>query len=149
MEKFPTELSQAIEGLNNEHRQNILLKLYTIPKLSFSELVGQTGITDSLISTHLRKLRDSMLIEHFYEHEVGREEYSFYKITKYGRRILNNLFNIVYIITEERELEFIYMRERGIVTSISPNMYDPTDEKIGISDTAERIIRMVREVMAE
>jgi len=149
MQKFPTELSQAIEGLNNEHRQNILLKLYSIPKLSFSELVGKTGIADSLISTHLRKLRDSMLIEHFYEHKVGREEYSFYRITKYGRRILNNLFNVIYIITEERELEIIYIRKHDKVTSISPNLYVPTDKQIGTSNTAERIIEIVKEVMQE
>lgn len=146
---FPTELIQAINGLNNENRQNILLHLYKRPKLSFSELVLNTGINDALISTHLRILKDSMLLEQFYEHINGRDEYSFYKITHYGRQILNGLFNIFYIIKKKREIE-LYLKITDEVTAISPDTYMNLDGTSKISsDTAEGIKEIIQELLSE
>ena len=98
IEVFPPELSNAIKGLSNENRQKIIIVLYNEIKLSFSDLQTRTGLTASLLSNHLRKLKDSMLIERIFDRIVGEVVYSFYKITKYGKDIMNRLFGLFYTI---------------------------------------------------
>jgi len=100
IEKFPEELSCAIKGLDNENRRAILLSLYDKPKMAFSDILEETGLGDSLLSSHLRVLKDSFLVVQFYEHEVGREEYSFYGLTKFGRNIMTSLLGTYYQIEE-------------------------------------------------
>ncbi len=91
---FPPELSKAIAGLSNENRQKILINLYNEIKLSFSELQNRTGINASLLSNHLKKLKQSLLIEQIYDRVIGEVAYSFYKITKYGKDIMSRLFGL-------------------------------------------------------
>lgn len=102
IEVFPPELSNAIKGLSNENRQKIIINLYNEIKLSFSELQSRTGINASLLSNHLKKLKDSMLIERIFDRIVGEVVYSFYKITKYGKDIVERLFGLFYTTTLTR-----------------------------------------------
>jgi DNA-binding HxlR family transcriptional regulator len=90
--QFPYELSIAIEGLDNEYRQRILYALKNVDRLSFSEIRETVDIETPLLSNHLRRLSESLLVEHFYEHVLGDERYSFYRISKFGKNILDNLF---------------------------------------------------------
>jgi len=99
--KFPKELAGAIKGLDNENRRTVLFSLYYAPKKAFSEILKDTRLGDSLLSSHLRTLKDSYLVEQFYEHEVGREVYSFYALTKFGRNILTSLLSTYYIVEYE------------------------------------------------
>jgi len=101
LEKFPEELSSAIKGLDNENRRAILLSLYFTPKMAFSDILEETRLGDSLLSSHLRLLQDSFLVVQFYEHEMGNEKYSFYALTKFGRNILTSLLSTYYIIEYE------------------------------------------------
>ena len=103
--KLPKELASAIKGLNNENRRTVLFILYYAPKMAFSEILKETRLSDSLLSSHLRTLQDSYLIEQFYEHEMGNEKYSFYTLTKFGRNILTNLLSTYYLIEEEAPQE--------------------------------------------
>jgi len=137
IDMFPQELSLAINGLNNAKRQKIIMKLYSVQKMSFSEIREITGINDSLLSNHLRKLKDSMLIEQFYEHLVGQENYSFYKITKYGKKIINNLFNIFYVVHKRKVQLYLKIEEETAIPSEALlSSRNPTSE---LSDTAEEI----------
>ena len=90
-----------------------------------------------------------MLIERFYEHVVGQDEYSFYKLTKYARRILNNIFNVFYVIRHDRQLEVsIKMTDRSTV--LSPEMYlSNYDNEKDRNDTAEEITKKIIELMME
>lgn len=99
--KLPKELAGAIKGLDNENRRTVLFSLYHAPKMAFSEILKETGLGDSLLSSHLRKLKDSYLVEQFYEHEAGREEYSFYALTKFGRNIMTSLLSTYYLVEHE------------------------------------------------
>ena len=99
--KLPKELASAIRGLGNENRRAILFSLYYAPKMAFSEILQETRMGDSLLSSHLRTLQDSYLVEQFYEHEMGNEKYSFYAITKFGRNILTSLLSTYYIVEYE------------------------------------------------
>jgi len=105
IEKFPQELSSAIKGLDSENRRAILLSLYFTPKMAFSDILEETKLGDSLLSSHLRVLQDSFLVVQFYEHELGREEYSFYELTKFGRRIITSLLGTYYQIEEDAPIE--------------------------------------------
>ena len=111
--------------------------------MSFSHIHEKTGIGDSLLSNHLRKLKDSMLIEQFYEHMVGQDEYSFYKMTKYGKRIMDNLFDIFYVIQYTRITE-INVRIKENVTAIAPKSYfsntDLSKESIETTEEFKQII---------
>ena len=104
IEVFPPELSNAIKGLSNEKRQKILIALYNEIKLSFSDLQTRTGLTASLLSNHLRKLKDSMLIERIFDRIVGKVVYSYYKITKYGKDMVERLFGLFYTTTITRAI---------------------------------------------
>lgn len=93
--EFPTELSQAIEGLNHINRQKILVSLFNYEEQSFSEIKKETELNDALLSSHLRKLKDSLLVEQYYKHVENKQDYSYYKLTKYGKTILTNLLKII------------------------------------------------------
>jgi DNA-binding transcriptional ArsR family regulator len=99
--KLPEELASAIKGLDNENRRTLLFSLYYAPKMAFSEILKETRLGDSLLSSHLRTLQDSYLVEQFYEHEMGNEKYSFYALTKFGRNILTSLLSTYYIVEYE------------------------------------------------
>jgi predicted transcriptional regulator len=83
--------SQKPEGMDNAHRQRIICLLRDREKLSFSEIASATGITSQLLATHVKKLMESLLIEHYYEHEVGEERYSYYAISLFGKALLENM----------------------------------------------------------
>lgn len=105
IEKFPQELASAIKGLDNDNRRTILLSLYYTSKMKFSEILEETRLGESLLSSNLRTLQDSFLVERFYEHEIGNEEYSFYALTKFGRNIMTSLLSTYYIIEYEGQQE--------------------------------------------
>ena len=91
MYEFPYELKIAIDGLNNENRQKILLILENEEKLSFSEIEKKSEIEKALLASHLKKLIRTLLVEHFYEHEVGNDKFSYYKISALGKLLLQNI----------------------------------------------------------
>jgi predicted transcriptional regulator len=104
MSQFPYEISKAVEGLDNEHRQRILLILNEAEKLSFSEISEKVGISRPLLANHLRKLGSTLLIDHFYEHEVGNEEFSYYRISPFGKALIGNIFGTLYFRQLETEI---------------------------------------------
>jgi len=91
MLQLPHELSLAIKGLDSEHRQRILLSLIEKEKLSFSEISNRANINRSLLANHLKILSKTLLIEHYYEHEIGNERYSYYRISPFGKALLGNM----------------------------------------------------------
>lgn len=91
MEQFPYEIALAIKGLDNETRQKILLSLNVAESLSFSEIKDIIKADKSLIASHLKKLTKNLLVEHFFEHEIGNEHFSYYQISTFGKTLLNNL----------------------------------------------------------
>ena len=97
MMQFPYELGKAVEGLNNKYRQEILLTLNEVEKLSFSEIREKVAISRPLLANHLKKLSKSLLIEHFYEHEVGNENFSYYRIAPFGKALLENMIGTLYL----------------------------------------------------
>jgi predicted transcriptional regulator len=110
MVQFPYELSKAVEGLDNEYRQRILLILNEEEKLSFSEISERINISRPLLANHLKKLSRTLLIDHFYEHAVGNEEFSYYKISSFGKALLGNMFGTLYFKKTKTEITIIHIK---------------------------------------
>jgi predicted transcriptional regulator len=104
--EFPYELRLAVDGLNNEYRQQILMILKDIDHLSFSEIKSKVNIKPPLLSSHLRKLTECLLIEHFYEHTLYDERFSFYRISSFGKRVVENLLDTMYVERGGTRIDF-------------------------------------------
>ena len=96
MNEFPYELRKAIEGLSNQHRQEILLALREKGKLSFSEINEEVPIKRPLLAIHLKKLSRTLLVEHFYQHQLRDEKYSYYRISPFGRALLESMLGTLF-----------------------------------------------------
>ena len=108
MAQFPYELGKAVEGLNNKYRQEILLALTKVENLSFSEIRERIGISRPLLANHLKKLSKTLLIEHFYEHEIGNEKFSYYRISPFGKALLENMIGTLYFKRTKTKMTLLY-----------------------------------------
>ena len=108
MAQFPYELGKAVEGLNNKYRQEILLALTEVENLSFSEIWERIGISRPLLANHLKKLSKTLLIEHFYEHEIGNEKFSYYRISPFGKALLENMIGTLYFKRTKTKMTLLY-----------------------------------------
>jgi DNA-binding HxlR family transcriptional regulator len=92
---FPSEIASAVEGLQGEQRQKILYALLVNDELSFTDLMKITEMSNSLLANYLKELKIQFLIEQYYEHRVNKEGYSFYRISEFGKRIIESLNNVM------------------------------------------------------
>lgn len=128
MAQFPYELGRAVEGLNNKYRQEILLALNEVEKLSFSEIRERVGISRPLLANHLKKLSKTFLIEHFYEHEIGNEKFSYYRISSFGKALLENMIGTLYFMRIKEKIFFVGMIEREATAAVFRSSLKPNTE---------------------
>jgi len=89
--EIPEEIRNMIAGLDNDYRTAIFVALYKDGELSFSELLNELGISKAKLNYHLGKLMESGLVHHYFKHELGAENYSFYNISALGQSFFENL----------------------------------------------------------
>jgi DNA-binding transcriptional ArsR family regulator len=89
--EIPEEIRRAIRGLDSKYRAAIFIALYKHGELSFSELTEKLGIGKAELYYHLKELTKSALVEHYYKHELGAEQYSFYSVTQFGQNFIEAL----------------------------------------------------------
>lgn len=148
MSEFPEDLSLAIKGLDNKHRQKIVLMLSEDEKLSFSEIKEKLQLKRSLLASHLKKLTRNLLIEHYYEHEIGNENYSFYSLSSYGRNLLANMLGALYFNNFPCETKFVIFEFQSTNTpsnsqqQLETNINTSTSE--AVNDETEKPLLMVR-----
>lgn len=109
-EEIPEEIRDAINGLHGELRQTIFISLLKNGELSFSELEKRTGLSKPDLNFHLKKLINSMLVEHYYRDKIGNNRFSFYSITPFGHNFINALIQSLtpsIPITETSDVEII------------------------------------------
>jgi len=85
------EIRLVLESLDNPIRQAILVLLNTYVELSFSEIQKELEIDKVKLNFHLKDLFSSALLDHYYRHEVGNPKYSYYSLSRLGKRVLANL----------------------------------------------------------
>jgi DNA-binding transcriptional ArsR family regulator len=110
MPTLPYELNLAIGGLNNNQRQEILFVLNDVDKISFSDLNKKTGIDGPSLSNHLKILSRALLAEHFYDHKIGNDKFSYYRISPLGKRLLQNLLGTLYVRIEKTRISTTFQR---------------------------------------
>jgi DNA-binding HxlR family transcriptional regulator len=137
MAQFPHELVKAIEGLNNKHRQEILLTLNEVEKLSFSGIQEKIGINRPLLANHLKKLSRKLLIEHFYEHEVGNENFSYYRLSPFGKALLDNMMGTLYFRRIKSKITLFAQLEWEETATVFKS-FKKHDIKIAESSSGER-----------
>jgi len=91
VEEIPAELRRAISSLANDSRAAIFVVLIKNGEMTFSDLYKTLGIDKAKLNFHLKKLAQSALVKHYFKHEFGKEEYSYYAVTDFGLSFLNNL----------------------------------------------------------
>ncbi len=89
--ELPEEIIQIIRSLNNPIRQAILVLLNKEGELSFSRIKERLKLDKITLNNHLKNLYGAGLIDHYFRHEFGNQEYSYYAVTTLGRRVLSNL----------------------------------------------------------
>ena len=141
---FPYELGKAVEGLNNKYRQEILLALTEVEKLSFSEIRKRVGISRPLLASHLKKLSKTLLIEHFYEHEVGNEMFSYYRVSPFGKALLENMIGTLYFMRIKEKIFFFGMIEREATATVFRSSLKP-DTNIKLAETSSGEHELVAE----
>lgn len=89
--ELPEEIIQIVRSLNHPIRQAILVLLNKEGELSFSRIKERLKLDKITLNNHLKNLYGAGLIDHYFRHEFGNQEYSYYAVTTLGRRVLSNL----------------------------------------------------------
>jgi DNA-binding transcriptional ArsR family regulator len=88
---MPEETRMILASLDNPVRQAILMLLSQKGELSFSAIQKELGLGKLTLNFHLKNLFAAALIDHYFKHEFGKQQYSYYSITTLGKRVLSNL----------------------------------------------------------
>jgi DNA-binding HxlR family transcriptional regulator len=91
IKEIPEELRTAIKALASDYRLAIFVTLRRHEELSFSDVQGELGIDKGMLNYHFKKLTQSGLVHHYFKHELGAEQYSFYALTQFGQSFFENL----------------------------------------------------------
>ena len=110
--EIPKDFEMLLKGISNRFRYALSMLLEEKGPLSFSKIAQITLKEKSLINNHLKKLEISGIIQKFLEKTDVTNDYSFYKITSYGNKIITDLiqtYNDYYenIIIKEEKSEII------------------------------------------
>jgi len=115
---FPKEIALAIEGLQGEQRQRILIALLQNDELSFSELMKITNMGNSLLANYVKELKRLLMIEQYYEHSRDDKSYSYYRISDFAKNIINALNNVMNPL---QNIMFRYTRVCDIIEGFDSN----------------------------
>ncbi len=89
--QIPNEIRKAVKAFGNDVRCAIIVDLIRKEELTFTQLKEDFDIDTGLLSNHLNILMDSAIVEHYYKHELGNEEYSYYGLTLFGKDIFRGI----------------------------------------------------------
>ena len=90
---IPKDLELALKSISNSFRFAITLYLIENGPISFCELTEITKKENSLIASHIKKLELGGIVQNFLEKKNSSSQYSFYKITSFGKSIISGLLN--------------------------------------------------------
>ncbi len=103
--EMPYELRRAMDALNDDIRLAIFFVLLKYGELPFSQIMKELEIPtkySSKLTYHIKKLQKGAIIKNEYVNKEGNDSYSFYDITEFGERLLNNLINTITMPTANR-----------------------------------------------
>lgn len=89
--EIPGDFELCFKALSNKYRFALSLLLINEGKFSFSEICRILEREKSSVSNHLKKLELGGIVQNYLEKNEQTRDYSFYKITVYGREIISGL----------------------------------------------------------
>jgi len=90
---IPDTFKFALNAVSNKIRFALLLFLIDNGPTSFTEIVEITRSVKSLVANHVKKLELGALVQNYFEKVKESNDYSFYKITVFGKSIVSGLLN--------------------------------------------------------
>ena len=97
--KIPLVMRNAIKALDNEFRQGIMLYLEKNAPKSFMDISNDLIIPKNKLSHHIKILMRYGLLYNFYNKNEFDDKFSFYELSKIGKRFIQTLLN--YEMTSE------------------------------------------------
>lgn len=94
-QEIPQDITQIIAALDDPIRRAIIVLLDKNTEITFSDIKKELGLTKLTLNYHLKNLYAAGLTDHYFRHELGNQKYSYYAITKLGKRVLFNLFKAI------------------------------------------------------
>jgi DNA-binding HxlR family transcriptional regulator len=110
-------IKRAICSLDDEKKFAIIALLKDGDR-SFSQLMDELGLDQSTLRYHLKKLSFGGIIENYYQKRTDTTEYSFYKLSEFGRDLLSKLSELVSVLPvfSAKEQSIVYQpRESEVV----------------------------------
>lgn len=93
-EMVPGDIQRALEGLSSDRRMAILVLLIKEDGMPFSKIESELDLHQQKVSTALGRLQDSGIV--IREDVASDENYrTEYKASKFGKRILDSLFDAI------------------------------------------------------
>jgi DNA-binding HxlR family transcriptional regulator len=88
-ERIPHEIRTLLEALSESSRQGLVMMLADRGELSFKEILHLSRpLNPSTLDHHLKELMKAALVKNHYKKVEGRDDYSFYQLTDFGREFL-------------------------------------------------------------
>ena len=93
LKNLPEDFELLLKGLGNKFRFALALLIMDNEPLSFSEITRLTKKEKGYIVNHLKKLDLAGIIQNFLQRRKNTSDYSFYEITKYGKKIVTDIIS--------------------------------------------------------
>lgn len=100
--QIPIEIKKAVKAFGNDVRCAIVVDLIGKGELTFTQLMDDLDIEPGLLSNHLKVLMDGAVVEHYYKHELGNEQYSYYGLTLFGKDFLRGILEPLRAVQQPR-----------------------------------------------
>ncbi len=93
--EVPDEVVKIITALNDPVRRAVLILLNKQSEVSFSDIQRELDVNKLTLNYHLKNLYSVGLVDHYFRHELGNQKYSYYTMTSLGKRVLNNIVEML------------------------------------------------------
>lgn len=93
--EVPDEVVKIITALDDPVRRAILILLNKHNEISFSDIQRELDVSKLILNYHLKNLYSVGLVDHYFRHELGNQKYSYYTMTSLGKRVLNNIVEML------------------------------------------------------
>lgn len=115
--QIPVEIKKAVKGFGHDIRCAIIVDLARKGELTFTQLKEDLDIDTGLLNNHLKTLMDGALVEHYYKHELGNEQYSYYSLTLFGKDFLRGVLEPLRAVQQSGKLPPISTSGRPIISA--------------------------------
>lgn len=91
VDKIPSDVRHALDGLANELRQAIVVLLSEEDRLRFKDIQSRLSIPKSDLAFHLNRLIQTGLVSRFYAQLPSDESHAYYRLSDLGDSLLRGI----------------------------------------------------------